>query len=80
MNTESKRWTEGLQEETRQALEEMRINPDGKLYFKNRNGGGAYMTAQDLMNRKLTLTDRESGQVSNFEDVEELLDSAWAVD
>jgi hypothetical protein len=73
-------WSEGLQEQTRDAISEMRINPDGKLHFKNHGKGGAFITAQDLMRGKLSLTDKENGQVSKFADADALLDAGWAID
>lgn len=80
MNNETKTWSEGLQQETRDAVSEMRINPDGKLHFKNKHKGHAYMSAQDLMSAKLSLMNTESGEVIDFEDMEELLTAGWAVD
>ena len=80
MKNETHTWSEGLQQETLNAISEMRINPDGKLRFKNRHKGGAYMTFQDLLSGKLSLTDNESGEVSEFADTEELLTAGWAVD
>ena len=80
MNTENNTWSQGLQQETRDAISEMRINPDGKLYFKNKHKGHAYMSAQDLMSGKLSLTNIESGAAIEFADMEELLTAGWAVD
>lgn len=73
-------WSKELQQETRDAIGEVRINPDGKLHFKNHDGRYAFMSAQDLMCDKLSLTDKENTQVSIFVNVEELLDAGWAVD
>ena len=38
------------------------------------------MTIQDLLCGKLFLTDKESRQVSEFADVDELLNAGWAMD
>ena len=80
MKKEQNSWSKGLQQETRDAISEMRISPDGKLHFKKHDSRGAFMTAQDLMRDKLSLTDKESAHVFEFADVEELLDTGWAVD
>ena len=73
-------WSEGLQQQTRAAISEMRINPDGKLHFKNHSKSGAFITAQDLMRGKLSLTDKENGRVSEFADADDLLAAGWAID
>ena len=73
-------WSKELQQETQDAIGEMRINPDGKLHFKNHEGRYAFMSAQDLMRGKLSLTNKENAQVSIFANIEELLDAGWAVD
>ncbi len=73
-------WSKELQQQTRDAIAEMRINPDGKLHFKNHDSRYAFMTWQDLSSGNLCHTDKESGQVSEFADVEDLLDAGWAID
>jgi hypothetical protein len=80
MNNENKSWSEVLQQETRDAISEMRINPDGKLNFKSHGKGGAFITAHDLMRGKLSLTNTENGQVFEFANTDELLAAGWAVD
>ena len=80
MNNEKKSWSEELQQETREAISEMRINPDGKLRFKSHGNGGAFITAHDLMHGKLSLTNTEGGQVVEFANIDELLAAGWAVD
>jgi hypothetical protein len=80
MNNDNKSWSEGLQQETREAITKMRINPDGKLRFKSYGSGGAFITAHDLMRGKLSLTNTENGQVVEFANTDELLAAGWAVD
>jgi hypothetical protein len=80
MKEQTNTWSEGLQQETRDAISEMRINPDGKLHFKNCHKGYAYMSVQDLLSGKLSLTDKESGEAIEFASTEELLAAGWAVD
>lgn len=80
MNNENKSWSEGLRQETREAITKMRSNPDGKLYFKSHGNGGAFITAQDLMRGKLSLVGTENGQVFEFANTDELLAAGWAVD
>ena len=80
MNNENKSWSEGLQQETRDAISEMRFNPDGKLHFKSHGKGYAFIAAEDLMRGKLSLSDTENGQVFEFANTDELLAAGWAVD
>lgn len=80
MKIESNSWSEGLQQQTREAISEMRINPDGKLHFKNSDNRYAFMTAQDMLCGDLSLTDKTNGQVSEFVDSDELLNAGWAID
>lgn len=80
MKSEPSGWSEGLQQQTREALSEMRINPDGKLHFKNSDSRFAFMTAEDMLSGELSLTDKNNGHISEFVDVDELLNSGWAID
>jgi len=80
MKRESNSWSEGLQQQTREAISEMRVNPDGKLHFKNHDNRYSFMTTQDLVSGNLCLTDKENGQVSEFADSDELLNAGWAID
>lgn len=59
----------------------MQVSPyDGKLHFKKHESCYAFMTIQDLLCGKLSLADKENGQVSEFADVDELLSAGWAID
>lgn len=81
MRKEINTWSAELQQQTRVAITEMQISPhDGKLHFKKHESCYAFMTLQDLLCGKLSLTDKESGQVSEFADVDELLNAGWAMD
>ena len=80
MKRESNSWSEGLQQQTLEAISEVRISCDGKLHFKNHDSRGAFMTWQDLMGGKLRLTDKVNEQVSEFANTDELLAAGWAID
>lgn len=81
MNNETNTWSEGLQQLTRKAIRDMDVSPyDGNLHFKHHGKGHAFITAQDLICGKLSLTDKQSGQVFEFENTDELLAAGWAVD
>lgn len=81
MRNKTNTWSEGLQQQTRDAISEFRVSPhDGNLHFKNHDNRFSFMTIQDLLCGQLSLADKENGQVCEFADVEKLLDAGWAVD
>jgi hypothetical protein len=79
----SQSWSENLKQETREAISEMRVtpSPDGKIYFKSRNQGSAFMYANDLMSANLSLFGAENEELlTKFTNVDELLASGWVID
>jgi len=81
MENENKTWSEGLQQQTRDAISELGVfTPDGRLHFKNRGKGYAFAAVLDLYHGKLSLTDKETGEVVEFGNVDELLAAGWAID
>lgn len=58
----------------------MQIGSDGKLHFKGIGGGYAFMTAADMLEGRLIIADKDSGQLSEFADVEGLLSAGWVID
>jgi hypothetical protein len=75
-------WTESLKNQTREALEECRINPaTNKLHLKNINGNFGHITLQDLLARRLHVYSYEnSDEYWTGECVEDLLAAGWAID
>lgn len=73
-------WSESLQQQTRQAIEDIPLTPDGLLHFKHAGQGYAYATLDDLCQDRLVLHARDGGDARHFEDVEALLDAGWALD
>jgi hypothetical protein len=73
-------WSDDLQQQTRDAIEEMPITPDGRLHFKHATLGYASVTLDELMNGRLILRSRTPSALYRFEDVEALLQAGWAVD
>jgi hypothetical protein len=81
MKNEINIWSRRLQQQTRAAISEMQVSPhDGNLHFKNYDKRYSFMTIQDLLCGKLSLTDKENGQVSEFVNTDDLLDAGWAID
>lgn len=73
-------WSEGLQQQTRDAIEQPPMTPDGDIHFKHHTLGGAYATLGDLCNKRLVLRSKAGAEVQQFDDVEALLQAGWAVD
>lgn len=80
MNTENKSWSEGLQQQTKDAISELHFSPDGNLHFKNINGGCAYITVQNLMKGNLLLVGSKTDELHQFASVDDLLAAGWAID
>ncbi len=74
-------WSKSLKSQTREALEECRINPiTQKLHFKNTNNSFGHITFQDLLDGRLTIHCEESEDCFTAESVEDLLAAGWAID
>lgn len=81
MRIEPNIWSEILQQQTRDAISEVRVSPhDGNLHFKSHDNRYSFMTVQDLLLGKLSLTDKDNGRVSEFANTDELLNAGWAMD
>lgn len=73
-------WSDSLQQQTREAIEQIPVTPDGNLHFKHATQGYAYATVDDLCHDRLVLHCKEGGDQHRFDDVEALLRAGWAVD
>lgn len=73
-------WSEGLQQQTRDAIAQLPMTPDGNIHFKHSTLGGAFATLGDLCNDRLVLRSKGGAEVQQFDDVEALLQAGWAVD
>ena len=73
-------WSERLQQQTRDAIEQMPVTPDGRIHFKHPTMGYAYATLDDLMQECLLLQAKTRSEAYPFEGVEALLQAGWAVD
>ena len=75
-------WSESLKNQTREALEECRINPiTGCLHLKNTNCNFGHITLQDLLARRLHVYCESSGEYCwTGECVDDLLAAGWAID
>lgn len=73
-------WSETLQQQTREAVEQMPVTPDGCVHFKHPALGYAYATLDDLIQERLLLHGKTSAESYRFEAVESLLQAGWAID
>lgn len=73
-------WSDSLQQQTREAIEQIPVTPDRNLHFKHATQGYAYATVDDLCHDRLVLHCKEGGDQHRFDDVEALLRAGWAVD
>ena len=73
-------WSESLQQQTRNAIEQLPMTRDGNLHFKHPTLGAAYATLSDLCNDRLVLHSKSDLAAQPFEDVEALLQAGWALD
>ena len=73
-------WSESLQQQTCQAIEQLAVAPDGKLHFKHPTLGYAYVTLDDLMHDCLILHSQESSSEYRLAGVDALLHAGWVID
>lgn len=74
-------WSAELQQQTRNAINELRVSPfDGLLHFKNHDGHFSALTLNHLLSGRLTITDKQSAQIYDYANVDALIDAGWAID
>ena len=76
-----KSWSLTLKGQTRDALQEIQINPlTGKLHLKNHDGRRGYITAEDLVSNQLVVGNDSNGPDLFFESADDLIAQGWAID
>lgn len=73
-------WSDTLQQQTRDTIEQLLVTPDGRIHFKHPTLGYAYATLDDLMQERLLLQAKAGSESYWFETVEALLQAGWAID
>lgn len=66
-------WSEKLLKQTREAIEQIPVTPDGQLHFKHPTLGYAYATTDDLVYERLVLRSKTGGDEHRFADVDAML-------
>ena len=79
-NLQISAWSETMQQQTRDAIEQMPVTSDGRIHFKHPTLGYAYATLEDLMQERLLLHAKTGTEEYRFEEVEALLQAGWSVD
>lgn len=84
MTTQTKRaWTDSARERTR-AITDRRGGdfwcPDGKLHLKNIARCFGYIDLDDLYDGILKVVDKDTGEVTLFNNTDELLEAGWVID
>ena len=73
-------WSETLQRQTREVMEQAPATPGGRLHFKHTTLGYAYAEVDDLCHSRLLLYSKPGGEKLWFDDADALLQAGWAVD
>jgi hypothetical protein len=73
-------WSAELIAETRIAIHDGFIAPDGYLHFKNCQRGHGKIALHNLLAEKWLMEDRESDAETRYATVDELIEAGWAVD
>ncbi|MFA6920268.1 MAG: hypothetical protein WC216_00350 [Gallionella sp.] len=73
-------WSDRLIEETRSALDDWPVTPQGVLHMKNIHGDYGKMLLEDLVADKLLIKDKKSDAEFLFSSVDELIAAGWVID
>jgi hypothetical protein len=73
-------WSESLQQQTRQAIAQLPLTPDGQLHFKHPTQGYAYAKLDDLMRDRLVLHCKNGSSAYRLAGVDALLRAGWVID
>jgi hypothetical protein len=74
-------WSEGLQAQTREAIEDPLILPPiEKIHFKNIHRRCGTITFDELCQNKLRMIDSKTGEETIYANADELIQAGWALD
>ena len=80
MITNPSPWSASLQQQTRDAIDEMRVAPDGMLHLKHKALGYATISFENICANRFLLQPKKDGTEHEFADVDGLLAGGWVVD
>jgi len=78
--TNSSFWSKQLQVQTRDAIQELKISPDGNLHFKHSSNVFAYATLLDLLDDHIVLHLKDDPYEFKYSCIDELIDAGWVID
>lgn len=73
-------WSLDLQQQTRDAIDEMRCDPNGYLHFKHKLHGYAKAEVSDLLTGKYILKNKNQNISYTFSDRDGIVKSGWCAD
>ena len=73
-------WSGSLQQQTREAVENLQIGPDGLLHFKHKTLGYAVSSIEEMLGKVITLQAKDVGNKYIFSSADELIKAGWAID
>jgi hypothetical protein len=73
-------WSDKLLEETRAALNNGFVGPDGFLHMKNINGNYGKIRLEDLRVGKFLIQDKQADAAYQFSSCNEMINNGWAID
>lgn len=73
-------WSENLQNQTRNAIDELCVGADGKLHFKHKASGFGYSNLLDLLGPTWVIRSKSRSVEWRFCSVNEIINAGWAVD
>lgn len=76
----TKTWSDKLIQETRDAIENCQVTPQGTLHMKNINGAYGSMRLENLMSNRFVVEDKKGSEEYLFTSVDELIAAGWAID
>lgn len=76
----TKTWSDNLIQETRNAIENYEVTPQGILHMKNINGPYGSMRLENLMSNRFLVEDKKGSEEYLFASVDELIAAGWAID
>lgn len=77
---QSSSWSESLQQQTREAIENLQIGPDGLLHFKHKTLGYAVSDIEGLLGKGIALQVKDGLAKYVFASAGELIEAGWAID
>lgn len=73
-------WSDNLQAQTRQAIADLQMGPDGKLHFKHKTLGYGVAEITDLVKEPLVIYSKLGETRWSHAQVDALLAAGWAID